>query len=268
MEPRLAQIQSQRLILSPQMRQYLKLLQLPIHELQQAVEEELAINPLLEEKPLEKQEIGEDDNEASSPTLERSAEELHFDEGYEKLNKIEDYWEAQDTYNDASTRTNTDLQKTKDFQESLITKPEALWDFLEWQIGFLSLDPDEKIIATHIIGNIDEDGYLKSDAVEISQALKQPLERTEKVLEHIQSLDPPGIGAANLQEALLLQLERKKGSKARVAYAIIKKHFAFFKKRDWQSLAKIHHLDLGTIKEISEIITHLEPRPGANFLLR
>ena len=271
MEPRLIQSQSQKLILSPQIRQYLRLLQLPLTELEQAVEAELAENPLLEENQTDKADDGTPPAEpasdgSSSTEIEKpkAAEEVRVGETFDHFQEMENSFDGNYDYPDFSRQDPRDLEERKNFQEGLLTKTEALSDFLMWQIRFLDLTEAEKAAAAEIIGNIDEDGYLKAADAEIAQACGTDIRLIEKVIQLIQDLDPPGIGARNLQEALIIQLN-KKGPEASLALKMIHQHLALVEKRDWNSLAKALNEDLGEIKKASAIIARLEPRPGRTF---
>ncbi|MBI3313329.1 MAG: RNA polymerase factor sigma-54 [Candidatus Omnitrophica bacterium] len=267
MDQRLRQEQTQKLALSPQIRQYLKLLQLPLLELHQAIEAELAENPMLEETASAT--AAEENLEATEnqPLPDgKNPEEVKCDESFNHIELLSDDFQESYQYPDASGANVEDLKKHKNFQESLITKPEGLGDFLEWQIGFLELSEKQKKIADEITGNIDEEGYLRATLDEISAATASSPEEVLKVLEQIQELDPPGIGARNLQEALLLQLKRK-GPEAEIAMRIVSNHLPLFEKRNWQELAKILSVDQETVKKATQLITHLDPKPGRTFYL-
>lgn len=246
--------------LSPQMRVYLHLLHLPIMDLRQAVEDALEENPMLEEatRPVEPE-----DPETPTPS---SAKDT-TDEGEETL---PDDWGTKDPLAftnappDLSRRKLEDTRKIKDFQETLITKPESLFDYLEWQVHFLELDAPQKKIAAEIIGNIDPEGYLKATLEEIAAASSATTSAAEEVLLKVQSLDPPGIGARDLREALLIQLERK-GPEATLAREIVRDHMPLLAKRDWKMLAKIFSASEPEIKKAAALIARLDPKPGRSF---
>ena len=246
--------------LSPQMRVYLRLLHLPIMDLRQAVEEVLEENPMLEEvsRPAEPE-----DTETPEP----SATKSENDEAEETLS---DDWAAKDPLtftnapSDLSRRTHEDARKIKDFQETLITQPESLFDYLEWQIHFLELDALQKKIAEEIIGNIDLEGFLKATLEEIATASNAEVHAVEEVLRKIQSLDPPGIGARDLREALLIQLERK-GPAAKLAREIVREHLDLLAKKNWEALAKIFSTSEPEIKKAAALIARLDPNPGRSF---
>lgn len=248
------------MILSPQMRTYLHLLHLPIMDLRQAVEETLEENPVLEEisSPVELE-------NAEIPVSSSPKEEDH-----ESEDTLPDDWAAKDpltftnTPSDLSRRKPEDLRKTKDFQESLITQPKSLLDYLEWQIHFLELNALQKKIASEILGNIDPEGYLRATLEEIVHASGTRISEVEEVLRKIQTLDPPGIGARDLREALLIQLERK-GPQATLAREIVRDHMGFLAKRDWKMLAKICHSSETLIKNAANLISKMDPKPGRSF---
>ena len=299
MQPRLIQQQAHRLILSPQIRQYLKLLQLPLAELEQAIETELAENPCLEEKSS----TPEDSGEATERV--HGAEELHMGEDYGHLEALsEDYTNSFDSL-DLSRQDAKNLQEKKNFQEGLLTKTEALSDFLLWQVRLLDFSGEEVKIAEEIIGNIDENGYFQGSLDEIAGNLKKPASKIEEILKRIQSLDPPGIAARDLQETLLLQLAKKREELARglavqrpnaepfaachserseesseilrqktpqddtmgieLALKIVSGPLPLLEKRDWNALARTLGISPEQIKKAAHHIARLDPKPGRSF---
>ncbi len=266
MEQRLIQHQAQKLILSPQIRQYLRVLQMPIAELSQAIETELADNPLLEEVSQEQPQdeslpLPEQDKQ---PDKQDSTELNVGSESFDKLDRAdEQFWES---YNDLDVAKPdiSELKKRKNYEESIITRPEALSDFLLWQAGFLNFTEEENRIAEEIIGNINEDGYLKATVDEIASACQSDPQTVERVLTQIQELDPPGIGARNLQEALLIQL-KKKGPEASLAAEMVQHHLPLLEKRAWHDLARILSVNDLQVKQAADLIMHLEPKPGRTF---
>ena len=263
---RLVQSQTQKLILSPQMRQYLRLLQLPLAQLKATIEQEIAENPVLEETPKEVLEDG-----SSSPTAEETPEkttdtdELRFDETLRSLNQLDENFKngAYET-DDLSLPEAREVNRHKDYRESLITRKDSLFDYLLWQVGFLELSEDERRIAEEIIGNLTDDGYLSLPLEEISQPCGVSLEVAEKVLQAVQSLDPPGVAGRNLQEVLLLQLDRK-GPEADLAKQIVKDHLLLLEKKQWNQIAKQLKVSLEAVQEAAKLIAHLDPKPGRTF---
>ncbi|HOW58927.1 MAG TPA: RNA polymerase factor sigma-54 [Candidatus Omnitrophota bacterium] len=261
MDPKLNQTQSQKMQLSPQMREYLRLLHLPIADLRLAVEEALEANPMLEEVS-RSVEIEYPDVTASKP------KDIEDDSGDGEA--LSGDWTDKEpllfpkTPIDLSRRNADDLQKIKDFQETLITRPESLFDYLEWQLHFLDLDEKQKKIAEQIIGNIDQDGYLKVSLEEIASEAKSTIPEAQDILDKIQKLDPPGIGARDLREALLIQLQRHKTGTT-LAKEIVQDHLGLIAKRDFRILSKIFNASEEEIKRAVSLISRLEPKPGRSF---
>ncbi len=246
--------------LSPQMRVYLHLLHLPIMDLRQAVEDALEENPMLEEVAHSEE---PENTDAPAPSSAKSTDD-------ETEETLPDDWAAKDPLAftnapcDLSRCKPEDTRKIKDFQETLITQPESLFDYLEWQLHFLDLAVPEKKIAAEIIGNIDPEGYLKATLEEIASASHAETSAVEAVLRKIQSLDPPGIGARDLREALLIQIERK-SPQAILAREIVREHLGLVAKKDWKMLAKIFSVSEQEIQKAAELIARLDPKPGRSF---
>ncbi len=258
MEPRLSLTQSQKMALSPQMREYLRLLHLPIADLRTAVEETLAENPILEE--------------AARPSSTDSIEALterKAESSQETDDRLSTDWGESESFPikmpfDLSRKRPKEAQRLKGFEETLITKPESLFDFLTWQLHFLNLDEKQKVIAEEIVGNIDQDGYLQATPEEIASTCRCPTETVLDVLKTVQELDPPGIAARNLAEALRIQLERK-GADAVLPKEIVLHHLELVAKKDWKMLSRIFNVSELQIQKAVNMISHLEPKPGRTF---
>ena len=255
--------QSHKLALSPQIRQYLKLLQIPRAEMEQTIQAELAENPLLEEIPKSPAEDGTLPD--ADEKREKSAEELRLGETYEAFDRIDESfgrggWDEEDM----SAAAPGEARKSKDYQESLLTKPETLADFLTWQISLMDLDPEEHRIAEEIIGDVNEDGYMAASDEEIAATLNVPPEKVSGMRERIQQLEPPGIAARDLREALLLQLKRK-GPEAILAAVMVENYLPLLEKRDYKQLARLLQAEPSKIQEAVAIITHLDPKPGRSY---
>lgn len=261
MELKLNQTQSQKIILAPQLRQFLKLLELPVMELEQKVEEELAQNPVLEEvqpNPSEEPLEGETDGQIDRKNDERVQDIL------EALKTSKEML-ADEFASDLSQNDLEDVQLKRNYQETLLTKPPTLADYLEWQLAFLDLSEEEKKIAREIIGNIDEDGRLRATVEELAEATKASPAQVSAVLEAIQTLDPPGIGGRDLQETLLIQLKKTSGDAAALAREILEKHFAVFERKQMDALARTLNTTHEKIKMAYQLIARLEPKPGLVF---
>jgi RNA polymerase sigma-54 factor len=267
MEPRLVQGQTQKLILSPQIRQYLKLLQLPIAELRTAIEQELAENPALEEVAKDRlEEPGGPQATDDSPKSERDTEELRFDEAGSSLLKLTEGLAEEGFYSqdDLSLPDVQDQRARRDYKESLVTRKESLSDYLLSQVGFLDLAESETQIAEEIIGNLNDDGYLAVPCEEIAAACHATLTDVESILKIVQRFDPPGIAARDLRECLLLQLE-KRGDEARLALDIVGDHFPLLQKKQWDLIAKRIKAESEALENAKRLIAHLDPRPGRSY---
>ena len=253
----LIQTLSQRL--SPQQIQFIKLLQVPTAELAARIEEELESNPALEEGKAEEEKIAnleeyddhKDDNAASF-------DEVNFSD-YVSDDDISGYKMQGDGPNN-----------TEEERIIPIASTNSLVETLEHQLNYLKLSEKEQKIGKQIIGNIDDDGYMKRDIQAIindlafSQNLTVSTREIKDILKHIQSLDPPGIAAGSLQECLELQLKRKRTGVQKYLNArkIIILCFQEFIKKHYTKIQKKLGLNHQEIKSAMDVILTLNPKPG------
>jgi RNA polymerase sigma-54 factor len=250
--------------LSPQQVQYLKMLQLPTLALEQKIKAELEMNPLLEEGLDEELE-----QQAEEPAKDENAEETTETEDHEA--KDEDTYTLDDFMNDDSSgykaRESFDGEER---EEIPIADSVPLYHRLLEQFTLLDLDDEELMIGQEIIGNIDEDGYLRRDLAAIVQDMNLlhhasiTEEKAESVLKRIQTLDPVGVASRSLQECLIVQLETlalDPHLKA-TALRILQEFYAEFTMRHFEDLAKKLGISLDELKDAVEIIQHLNPKPG------
>ena len=242
--------------LSPQQIQFIKLLQIPTAELETRIEEELEINPALEEG----MEVKEDDlpNDQEEETTADEAEDVN----------VEDYLQEDDF---SGYKMQGDGNYRDEDKEMPIPMATTLNDQLISQLGFVGLDERQTMIGKQLIGSIEADGYIRRELEAIindlafSQNIDTDLEELEELLAVIQTFDPPGIAARNLQECLLLQLDRKQDSSQDVENAknILTHCFNEFTKKHYQKIIK--KLDLESeeeLKDAIQLITKLNPKPG------
>lgn len=261
METRLSQTQTQRLILAPQLRQFLKLLELPVFELEQKIQAELEQNPALEEdmKPEREEEPrSESDFEGESN---------HSDQVHDILQEMEtlDRSRVYDDFSqDLSQSEPDELQRKRDYQESVQTKPPTLAEYLTWQLSLLELTEAEREIAQQIIGNINDDGQLLASTDELARESNASVGDVESVLTKIQSLDPPGVGGRDLSEVLLIQLRKKDGDTS-LAQMVIKEYLPLLERKQFDHLARLLRTSPERMKEIYRQISRLEPKPGRVF---
>ena len=254
----LSQTLSQKL--SPQQIQFIKLLQVPTAELDTRVEEELEINPALEEGREEPEQQAESE-------VDDFGEEIS---ATEDLN-VEDYLGEEDF---SGYKMQGDGSYDEEEREMPIAMQVSLNEQLEVQLGFLGLGEREELIAKQLIGSIESDGYIRRelDAIVNDLAFSQNVEtdrdELEDLLRDIQKFDPPGIGARNLQECLLIQLERKMEDVdedliTQTAIDIIRHCFDEFTKKHYDKIVrKLNLEDEILLKDAVTLITKLNPKPG------
>ena len=247
--------------LSPQQIQFIKLLQVPTAELDTRIEEELEINPALEEgKEEEPEKSQEEDFEDSyEEDLGRDDHELNLD----------DYLD--DEYGGYKMQGDGNYNPDDEDREIPISSQATLHEQLISQLSFLKLDDRQKIIGLQLIGSIENDGYIRRDLEAIindlafSQNIETDIDEMEEILRKVQSFDPAGIAARNLQECLIIQLERKEHPDDPVvkhALAIIHDCFEEFTKKHYPKIQRRLNLDEDEIKDAVNLITRLNPKPG------
>jgi len=249
----------QRLLqkLSPQQIQVIKLLEIPAIQLEQRIKSELEENPILE--MLEDKEGDTEDNyEDTDETA--SSDEFSL-EDYLNDEDVPSYRLAANNYSKDDKQTDMPYSAGPSFHDSLIE-----------QLGLADLNDDEKLIAEYIIGNIDEDGYLRRDLLSIADDLafhnnmEVKIEDLQRYLQMIQDFDPPGVGARDLQECLLLQIKRKKGNHAiLLASRILEDTFDEFTKKHYDKILHKLEIDENELKEAIEEILRLNPKPGSSY---
>jgi RNA polymerase sigma-54 factor len=256
------QIQTQKL--SPQQIQFIKLLQIPTVELEARIEEELEINPALDEGKEEKE--TDADDELSNEYDEYEGDD--YDSKDEDMN-LDDYLMSEDDY--AGYKMHGDGNNGReDDKEIPIATQQTLNDALLNQLSFLGLDEKEKTIGKHLIGSIENDGYIRRPIESIvndlafAQNVETDAKEVEIVLQKIQYFDPPGIAARNLQECLLLQVKRKDDDNPYndIAYLMLESCFDEFTKKHYDKIQRRLGIDDEELKHAVDIITKLNPKPG------
>src|SRR5574344_882854 len=243
---KLSQTQRQELKLSPQQIQLLKLLQLPIIELEQRIKEEIETNPALEEA----ENTEEYSNEPVNEDEDDGQNDDYNDEGsYDKDDEfdISDYIPEEDDDYSYKLQANNRSRDDEDY-EMPVTSEESFQEYLNQQFGYRDLNEKQMAIGNYIIGNLDDNGYLSRPIPNIIDDLlfTMNIETEEKevreILNIIQELDPPGVGATNLQECLLIQLKRLQAENPNRNYSlcisIIKDCFEEFTKKHYDKIAK------------------------------
>jgi len=285
-------------VLAPQLQQSLALLQAPTLELKALVEQELQQNPVLEELSLNEVEQADKSSEdgpgvdASDPA--EPPADVQFDPAtekpsnapvddfqaeWEKLTQIDQEWRDHFTQASLPLRQSQDAEEKRQFMFDSLVAHTSLQEILLEQVRFSDLNEEERSLAELVIGNIDDYGYLKvsEDRAERSTDNTEMVinrlvlgtgaspDKLRRVIEVVRTFHPPGVGACNLQECLLLQLERA-GLQHSTEYKIVRDHMEALGKRRLPEIARGLGLEIDEIQEAMARIGHLEPRPGRAFL--
>jgi len=270
----LQQRQLQRL--SPQQIQLMKFLQVPTAQIEQRIKEELEENPALEmNADLLEGDMEKSVEEMNDDLLDGNAEEeeaIPVDE-FEMSNEELSNYDFEDDGDIANYKTKDDYYPELDNDKVIPIKAElSLHEILMDQLSMLALEEHAYKIAEQIIGSLDDDGYLRralqsiADDLAFKQSMTVEVNEVEALLLKIQQFDPPGIGARNLQECLLLQLKRKKEEAdvdTVLAITVIEKYFEEFTRKHYDKIQKSLHLDDAQIKKVLHQIVSLNPKPGA-----
>ncbi len=267
---------SQQLVMTPQLQQAIKLLQLSRLELANVMEQELVENPCLEEtaeeetpNPANEPEEGaqtdaerppEDENAAAETAPEPTQEESREPSSEEIVGDVD--WESY-----MESRPQTSLARSEDdrppLEENLAPRT-SLADHLMWQLGFADMDPQECAVAVLIIGNLDESGYLDEQLEAIAASVGVDLELAERVLKRLQHFDPVGVAVRDLSECLLVQARFAKIDDALVL-KIIQSHLDLLQRKDYRGVARLEEVSIEEVAGAARVIGSFEPRPGRQF---
>ncbi len=259
---------SQQLVMTPQLQQAIKLLQMSRMELQDVVQEEMLENPVLEDGA----EIGDNDS-PEAPSNEERSEALAGENAPEGERDNEIDWErylenhAMQAPMPASRRGESEDNPGL---ESTLTRGEDLTDHLTWQVRMSDFVEDEKRFAFLVIGNLTDDGFLGLDGVSpedvvprlAAEAELDP-EDAEEVLQIVQRFDPIGVASRTLEECLLIQAEHF--GLDELVIRVLKEHLPSLEKRNYPAISKDLDVSMEEVLDVAQIICELEPRPGRNF---
>ncbi len=262
MKPGLSMQQKPMLIMTQRLQHALKLLQMPTLELQQALKQELERNPLLEEvdeveevQELEevKQEVGQNEQEAPEPPadLEKKQEKEQKEVDWDEL------WP--DTFDAASSPRIEDPDA--EFYERVPVTVKTLGEHLGEQLRLSSLGEKQQEIGEYLIGSIDENGYLQTGVEEVAEQFGVPPEKVEEVLAVIQTFEPAGIGARNLQECLWIQIVQRK-MEGTLAARIVQEQFDHLLAKRFSEIARALKCTVEEVQSACDLIATLDPRPG------
>jgi RNA polymerase sigma-54 factor len=248
--------------LSPQQIQMIKLLEVPTLQIEQRIKKELEENPALEEGAEEEEIPGENVEEEQEEETDKDQEEFTLDD-YIEEDEIPDYRLQVNNYSrDDDKRAEIPFSAGSSFHEHL-----------ESQLGLREMTDHQKILGEFIIGNIDEDGYLRRELINIvddlafSQNITCTVEELEEVLKIIQDLEPAGVGARTLKECLLLQLAKRGHSQpaVKLAFLIVDTQFEEFSKRHYDKIIARFDISEEELKSAIDEVLKLNPKPGGEF---
>jgi len=272
-------------VLAPQLQQSLALLHAPMLELKTLVEHEMEQNPVLEEVPSSETELrqkaGEEADKSADgidpaepptdvmfdPATEKSsgAPADDFEAEFNRLAQLDQEWREQFAQVNAPVRASAEEEERRQFMFDSLTVGTSLQESLLEQVRFSDLAEDERPMAEIIVGNIDDYGYLKATVDELAASSHIPAEDILAVLKVIQTFDPPGVGARDLRECLLLQLERA-GQQNTIEYRIVAECMEALGKRRVPEIARGLGISLEEVQAAMKRISRLEPRPGRQYL--
>lgn len=263
---------AQQLIMTPQLQQAIKLLQMNRMELVEAIEQELTENPILE-TGLDQDESNGESDDPEKALLEQAQDKLDRDHTTEvevtedQTREKEIDWEAYlEEYNSpyqAAAPTERESRESVSFENFISAEPD-LAEHLNLQLQFTDLNDQDKRIGAEIIGNIRPDGYLGIEIEDLAGRLQIPVDQLEEVLAVIQTFDPAGIGARDLRECLLIQLAPKVSPRSLV-YRIVDQALDKLGNRNYKALTKKFGCSMDDLAEAIDEISVLDPKPGRNF---
>lgn len=243
-------------VLAPQLQQSLLILQAPLLELRNLVQQEMETNPVLEELAAEPsaEESGESD----------AAADAQFKEEFDKLAKLDEEWRDYMAQSSSYTGRSQEAEDKRQFFFDSIPTQETLQQHLMGQLNQTALNANDRKTAELVIGNIDDNGFLQTSPEEMALNTGIPREDFEHMLTLIQSFYPPGVGARDLRECLLIQL-RREGKQSSLEYKIIADHMQDLGKRRFPEIARRMGISAEQVQKCANNIARLDPRPGAIF---
>ncbi len=246
-------------VLSPQLQQSLLILQTPLLELRNLVQQEMETNPVIEELP---DQPGADERSEAEPSSDDN-----FKDEFEKLASLDEEWRdymAQSASYREGDRASNEAQEKRQFLFDSIPVQETLQQNLIGQLNQSVLNASDRNAAELIIGNIDDNGFLQSTPEEMALNSGIPKEDFEKMLPLIQSFYPAGVGARDLRECLLIQLHRQ-GKEHRLEYKIVSEHMEDLGRRRFPEIARRMGISVEDVQKAADKIARLNPRPGQVF---
>ncbi|HEY8902236.1 MAG TPA: RNA polymerase factor sigma-54 [Chthoniobacterales bacterium] len=236
--------------LSPQMQQSLQVLQAPVLELRNLVEQELQVNPVLEEEPPEREQETDGGDE--------------WDDELREISRLDEEWRDYMSQSGAYEGRSAEAQERREFLFSSLHTPKSLQQHLVDQLTLSDLSEEDREVASAIVGNLNEAGLLDVTVPELAGMTNVWPEQVERVLREVQSLDPVGVAARDLRECLLIQLERM-GKRESLEARIVNGHLDELLKRRFPEIARRLGVSVQDIQAAADFISTLEPRPARQF---
>jgi len=244
-------------VLAPHLFQSLEILQMPLLDLQQMIKQELSENPTLEAT----QEQADEHIEIEQGT--KDVERDEFDNEFDKLAALGEEW-GDGHYESRQVSGGGEADEKYQYMMDSLSETSTLHDQLLEQLSMCSLSDYEKKIGEIVVGNIDDDGYLQLDVEDLLALPNFPAETLDKILDTIHDFDPPGVGARDLRECLLLQLERR-GKSDTQEYQLVADHLDLLGRHKYEEISRAMGLTLDRVKELAQKVARLDPKPGRNF---
>ncbi len=263
------QKQTQSLVLAPQLRQSLKILQVQALDLRAAIQEELQSNPILEELPMNTPSLEADGSPDAPPESNGTSDGTgdgkdQVERDVEILKQLDDDWRDFYSQNGSSGEYSADsLKKRQHFFDSLVSET-SLQQHLMSQADLSDCTPEQRKALEYLIGNLDNRGFLASSLSEIALFSGLSLDDLDAAWQILKNFDPAGIGASDLSDCLLLQLEQN-GKGRSTAARIVREHFDALLRRRIPDIARKLNLDVTEIEAAIEEIATLDPAPGRRF---
>jgi RNA polymerase sigma-54 factor len=274
-------------VLAPQLQQSLALLQAPTLELKALVAQELEQNPTLEEVAVtetDQEESGTRNEDGDTPAENLDPAEppadVNFDPAtekpsndpvddfqaeFEKLTQMDQEWRDHFAQTNVPSRHSQEDEERRQFMFDSLVVGASLQENLLDQVRMSDLTDEQRSVAEMIIGNIDDYGYLQSSVDELAFATNISSDKINEVLKVVQGFEPPGVGARNLRECLMLQLQRA-GKTDTLEYKMVDEYMEALGKRRYPEIARGIGIDVEDVQEAAGRIANLEPRPGRDFL--
>jgi RNA polymerase sigma-54 factor len=269
----LRQRQTQSMVLAPQLRQSLKILQVAALDLRSVIQEELQNNPTLEEMPMEGVSLDKEQTDKSNESGENGSsetpeqhEEMDFSNSkeYEILSKLNEDWRDHMAQAGGSQPyTSEDAEKRQHFFDSLVTET-SLQEHLMQQADLADIEPKVLEAMRHLVGSLDDRGFLTQSAADVALQTNLPLDVVQQAIKLLKTFDPPGIGCQNIAESLIQQLIAK-GRSDSLAARILRDHFTLLSRRRIPEIARKLGSHMDDVQVAIEEIGTLDPAPGRRF---